>query len=118
MAKVEINTGRIIKPYSKTDITGVFDLKPWDNSQNGKQRRYYWKCLINVIADYTGYPPQEVHEKMAFRFLLIDDGKSKRIRSTEKLTAKEREVYHEDIRRFASVELELYLMLPNEFKDE
>jgi len=117
MAKVKIEKGHILWPFEQTQVCGIFDLKLWDNSQNGKQRRYYWKCLIKEIADYTGYSDQEVHEKMAYRFLLVDDGKSKRVRSTEKLTAKEREVYHEDIRRFASVELELYLCLPNEFKD-
>ena len=116
--KIEIKNGQIIWPQKQTDVSGLYDLSVWDNSQTGRQRRYYWKCLIKAIADYTGYTKDEAHEKMAYMFLLVDDGKGKRVRSTEKLTAKEREVYHEDIRRFCSVKLDLYLPLPNEFKNK
>lgn len=114
--RVELSEGRIIVPFKKTTLSGVFDLKPFDNSQNGKQRRYYWKCLIHAIADYTGYTEQETHGRMGFMFLLDKTGKTPYVRSSESITAKEREVYHEDIRRFSSVELGLYLPLPNEYE--
>ena len=113
--QVEISEGRIILPYKHAQLTGKFTLEELDNTQSGKQRRYYWKCLIKPISDYTGYTKKEAHGRMAYKFLLNNEGKTPFVPSTEDLTPKRREEYHEDIRRFASTDLSMYLELPNEY---
>lgn len=115
MTLVTIHEGRIISPFKHTQISGKYDLKKPDNSQTGQQRRYYWKCLIKPIAEYTGYTNDETHGRMGYMHLLDKSGKTPFVPSTESLTPKRREVYHEDIRRFSSTDLELYLELPNEY---
>jgi len=113
--KVEIRNGRIVAPNVPKVVDGEYELEKVDNSQTGKQRRYYWKCLIRPISEHTGYTEKETHGRMAYMFILNDIGKTPYVESTEDLSPKRREIYHEDIRRFASTDLSLYLELPNEY---
>lgn len=75
-----------------------------DISRN--QENYYWAVIIKSIMDVTGYSKNETHELMKNMFL--SGG------STKELTTSQAEKYYSEIRGWASVELGLYLPLPNE----
>ena len=114
--KIQVTDSRIIAPH--LDIQdGVYELKKWSNKTSDKQRRYYWGCLIKAISDYSGYTEQETHEKMKEIHLRVTDKGSPYNRSTQDLNTKEREEYHEDVRRWGSTVLGLYLPLPREYLD-
>ena len=72
------------------------------------------QVLVKQIADYTGYTSEETHAKLAYKFLLVRDEKTPYVRSTTTLNTTEMEKYNEDVRRWASSFLSLYLPLPNE----
>lgn len=84
--------------------------KPRSNNQNA----YYWDIPIQMIADHTGMTPDETHEAMKFLFLKKHVGSIVTVRSSATLNTLEFEEFTENIRRFASSELNIYIPLPNE----
>lgn len=83
------------------------------------QNAYYWGIVIQQISDEWGYFPNEVHQILKIEFLKIDDvvykGKTFPIvKSTTKLKTDEFEEYLEKCRMWASINLEICILLPNE----
>jgi hypothetical protein len=80
------------------------------------QNRYYWKVVVGLLMDHTGYAKDEMHEILRARFLTEPDdfGCPGRIRSTAELTTAEAEVYFREIREWASANLGCYIPEPNE----
>lgn len=84
-----------------------------DRSNN--QNKYYWSVPVDLIAEYTGYTPDETHEALRMMFLRkYDDRIMPSIRSTTELSTVEFEDYMKQIRQWASMDLQLYIPLPNE----
>lgn len=83
-------------------------------TRSQKQNRYMFGVVYKLIADHTGYTPEEVHQLMTKEFLGYENLGEKFIKSTTRLNTKEMEEYLENVRRFASVELGCYVPLPNE----
>lgn len=86
------------------------------NSRSSQQNRYYWGVVINMLAEFTGYTPDEMHDALKMLFLKIpgERGLPDRLKSTTELTTVEFENYMEQIRNWAAVELAYYVPLPNE----
>lgn len=83
-------------------------------TRSKEQNGYYWKVICNLVSDHTGYTPDESHQEMASLFLSYEkDGKTF-VKSTTKLKTAEFEDYMESCRRWAAVELQIYLPMPNE----
>ena len=82
-------------------------------SRSNNQNKYYWGVVIKLISEVTGYTQDEAHDAMRMQFLL-KNGDVTTIKSTSGLTTGEFEEYLENIRRFASVNLNCYIPLPNE----
>jgi len=78
------------------------------------QNRYYWGVVCKLVSDHTGYTPDEVHQIMAGQFLGYERNEIRFIPSTTKLKTGEFEIYMEQCRRWASVELSCYIPLPSE----
>jgi len=114
---VEISEGRIIKPFGKTDISGKFDLTPFKKKRTNPQNSYYWGCLVKHISNETGHDPDDTHGKLAYKFLLVKTESQPFVRSTTSLNTVEMEDYNENVRRWASEFLQLYLPLPNEWSE-
>ena len=72
-----------------------------------RQNRYYWKCIVKPLCDFTGYHKFEMHEILKSMFILT---------TTKELDKKEFQQYCEEIRAWASVDLGVHLQAPNEFK--
>jgi hypothetical protein len=97
-------------------------------SRTDKQRRYYFGVIIRMIAmESYGEESKEtmmkIHEFLKATYLKdfiefrLPDGRilvEEIIKSTEDLNTVEEEEYHEECRRWASIELNLYIPLPNE----
>lgn len=75
--------------------------------RSNRQNRYYWKCIIEEISQYTGYHKYEAHDIMKEMFIP---------HTSKELTKEEFNNYCEEIRIWASQELGLILMTPNEYK--
>jgi len=93
-------------------------IKPHRNSRSYNQNRYYWGVIISILADFTGYSKDEMHEVLKGKFLSDEkEIAGEQIRfsySTAELNTVEFEQYLTDIREWASVKLGLFIPLPNE----
>jgi hypothetical protein len=82
------------------------------------QNAYYWSVCLEILSGHTGFTPEEIHEIMKYKFLKEHKNAGEKlflyVKSTTKLNTTEMEEYLEKIRRFASIELNCFIPLPNE----
>ena len=78
-----------------------------------QQNNYYWGVVCKIMSDETGYTPEEMHQILGEKFLSYDKDEMTFVKSTTKLRTKDFEDYMEKCRRFASMELQCYVPLPN-----
>ncbi len=90
-------------------------IKKHEDLCSSAQRGYYFGVIVKLIAEHTGHDTDEIHDYLKWKFLRDKDKIGLQIaRSTESLTTKEREEYHEKCRRWAFVVLNITIPLPNE----
>ena len=82
--------------------------------RSNQQNRYMWGVIYKLLSETTGHTPDEIHDSMRAMFLMDNLGKFSIMRSTTSLTTVEMETYLENIRQFASMELNCIIPLPNE----
>jgi len=88
------------------------------------QNSYYWKCIVQGLAEELGYFPNEMHDALRAKFLseyeMISCNDNQivinKIGSTTALNTKSFEQYTEQIRVWALTDLGIRLMLPNEYE--
>ena len=104
----------------KTAKFGIkIDISKKKTLRSINQNSYYWGVLIKQISDEWGYFPEEVHQILKTKFLKKDevviDGDTYIItKSTAKLKTDEMEEYLEKCRMWASINLGICILLPNE----
>ena len=94
------------------------------NNRSNMQNSYYWKCIVQGLAEELGYFPNEMHEilkvKFASEWQSIEINEKQiglqTVNSTARMNTKEFEVYADQIRIWALTELGIRLMLPNEYQ--
>tara|TARA_Y100001951_G_C11256157_1_gene249532 strand:- start:286 stop:669 length:384 start_codon:yes stop_codon:yes gene_type:complete len=102
----------------------VVDVKKQKNNRSMMQNNYYWKCIVQVLAEELGYFNDEMHDTLKVKFasewqsIEINDKQIglQVINSTARMNTKAFEIYAEHIRIWALSELGIRLMLPNEYK--
>jgi hypothetical protein len=78
-------------------------LKKRSRNRSHNQNRYYWGCVIAMLAEHCGYDPEEMHEALKQRFLAIHtEGPLPTVRSTVALNTAEFTTYLEQCRRLAA----------------
>lgn len=82
------------------------------------QNSYYWGVVVKIIADHTGYTPEETHQELARMFLAYEKDGKIFTQSTAKLDTLEFENYLERSRKWAWSQFELTIPLPNEVTEE
>ena len=100
------------------------EVKKHRNTRSNVQNNYYWKCIVQVLAQELGYFNDEMHDILRAKFLneweMIEINNNKiglnKIVSTTSLNTKAFEVYAEQIRIWALSDLGIRLMLPNEYQ--
>ncbi len=102
----------------------IVSVKKQRNTRSNMQNSYYWKCIVQGLAEELGYFPNEMHDALRARFLSeyemisINDNQIaiNKIGSTTALNTKAFEEYTEKIRVWALTDLGIRLMLPNEYE--
>ena len=102
----------------------IVSVKKQRNTRSNMQNSYYWKCIVQGLAEELGYFPNEMHDALRAKFLseyeMISYNDNQiainKIGSTTALNTKEFEQYTEQIRVWALTDLGIRLMLPNEYE--
>jgi len=102
----------------------IVDVKKQRNNRSNMQNNYYWKCIVQGLAEELGYFPDEMHDilkvKFASEWQSIEINEKQiglqTVNSTARMNTKEFEVYADQIRIWALTELGIRLMLPNEYE--
>jgi hypothetical protein len=101
----------------------VVDVKKQKNNRSMMQNNYYWKCIVQVLAEELGYFNDEMHDTLKVKFAsewqsIEINNKTiglQTVNSTARMNTKAFEIYAETIRIWALSELNIRLMLPNEY---
>jgi len=110
------------------DVSGNEGKNVYITIREQKNRRslnlnsYYWAVVVRLVSVETGYDKEEAHEILKSMFLRTKyqikgiwvDG----MKSTTKLSNQEMSDYIEEVKRFASSSLGLYIPDPNEVEYE
>ena len=102
----------------------VVEVKKQKNNRSMMQNNYYWKCIVQVLAEELGYFNDEMHDCLKVKFAsewssIEINNKTialQTVNSTARMNTKAFEIYAENIRIWALSELNIRLMLPNEYK--
>jgi len=94
------------------------------NNRSNMQNNYYWACIVQPLANELGYFPDEMHDTLKVKFaslwesIEVNDKQIglQKVKSTAKMNSKEFEIYADQIRIWALTELNIKLMLPNEYE--
>jgi hypothetical protein len=71
-----------------------------------QQNRYYWGVVVDLLAAYTGYLPEEMHEALKFKFLRIKRDKlPDTVKSTAGLSKDDFCEYIDSIQKWAATEM-------------
>ena len=97
--------------------------KQRDNRSN-MQNNYYWACIVQPLANELGYFPDEMHDTLKVKFasewqsIEINNKQIglQTVSSTANMNTKDFEIYADQIRIWALTELNIKLMLPNEYE--
>jgi hypothetical protein len=77
------------------------------------QNRYMWGVVYELLSEFTGYTPSEIHDAMRMLFLQDNLRKIPTLRSTTELTTVEMETYLSQIKQWAA-EQNLVIPDPNQ----
>ena len=92
----------------------IMTIKEHRNNRSSNQSNYMWGVVYDIIAKELGYTTEEIHGLMGREFLAYEKKGEWFVKSTTSLNTKEMEEYLEKVRRFASMEFNCYIPLPNE----
>ena len=117
---LELNDKKLYDEYLKTlegDV--VLTVKKPEKPRSNAENRYYWHCIVEVLAkELFGDGPEakkEMHDALREKFLGRHTEQGLRlIQSTTSLCTVQFEQYLKEIREWASADLHIYLPLPNE----
>ena len=102
----------------------IVDVKKQRNNRSNMQNSYYWKCIVQGLAEELGYFPDEMHDILKVKFssewqsVMVNDKTVgiQMVNSTARMNTGEFELYAEQIRIWALTELGIRLMMPNEYE--
>lgn len=117
--KLVIHDQQRLKEYL-AGIKGEVEItiKRWRPNRTLNQNAYYWAVCLALVADHTGFDPEEVHQIFEKKFLAYQKPyKGKRYwfyKRCSSLNTAEFGEYLEKIIRFAGQELGVEIPQPNE----
>ena len=102
----------------------IVEVKKQRNTRSNMQNSYYWKCIVQGLAEELGYFPDEMHDILKVKFssewqsVMVNDKTVgiQMVNSTARMNTGEFELYAEQIRIWALTELGIRLMMPNEYE--
>ena len=117
------NREQFDKDLSSNEGKNVYiTIREQKNRRSLNLNSYYWAVVVRLVSAETGYDKEETHEVLKSMFLrtryqikgIWVDG----MKSTTKLSNQEMNEYIEEVKRFASSSLGLYIPDPNEVEYE
>jgi hypothetical protein len=115
---------KMVKFFSKALGKRVFaTLETETKNRSLSQNAYYWGVIIDLLSEHCGFTTDEMHEILKHKFLRRSvwivkkhgiEEQSIITKSTQELTTKEFEDYLSKVREWSSLELGVYIPLPNE----
>ena len=96
----------------KVDIT-ISKHKKARPQRSSEQNKYYWGAVINLLEDF-GNEPQDIHNALKMKFLAEPKNGLWFAPSTTDLDIAKMEEYLRQVREWASMEMGIYIPLPNE----
>lgn len=108
--------------FSYEGKTVVITVREQKKRRSLNLNSYYWAVVVKLLSEETGYDKEEMHEVLKSMFLrtryqikgIWIDG----TKSTTKLSNKEMNDYLEEVKRFATTTLSVYIPDPNEVEYE
>ena len=105
------------------DSDYIVNVKKQRNNRSNMQNSYYWKCIVQGLAEELGYFPDEMHDTLKVKFasewqsIEVNDKTIglQVVKSSATLDTKAFEIYADQIRIWALTELGIRLMMPNEY---
>jgi len=102
----------------------IVSVKKQRNTRSNMQNSYYWKCIVQGLAEELGYFPDEMHDILKVKFssewnsIELNDRTVaiQTVKSTARMDSKAFEIYADQIRMWAMTDLGIRLMLPNEYE--
>jgi hypothetical protein len=111
-----VNYSKVISSLEGKAV--VVNIKEPRSQRSINQNGYYWGVVINILADFTGYSDDEVHEILKAKFLSAEKKVGNEVVkyaiSTTTLDTLEFEDYCHKIREWASASLNVYIPVPGE----
>ena len=78
--------------------------------RNNQQNRYYWGCVLDILASEWGYGKEELHELLLHRHSRVpQQGKPSRVERTSDMSVEEFCSYVDRIKRWAIVEYGIHV---------
>lgn len=96
----------------------ILTLDKYVKPRSDNQNRYLWGVVYKILGEELGYLPEEIHDAMKLKFLIVHGNKIATLKSTTELSTKEFEEYVFNIRQWASMELQINIPEPNEIDFE
>lgn len=97
----------------------ILTIEEKKNRRSLRQNAYYWGVVIPLIAEYTGYSENDIHDLLKTMFLkkyIVLNGKEKTIiRSTSELTTAEFAEYLKKIVQWAWDKLQIVIPEPEKY---
>jgi len=94
---------------------GLLSIEKLFRQRSIQQNRYYWGCIVDILAEEFGYTKEECHEALKWQFLRKhEEGKPDTVKSTTELSTIEFNEYNDQIKVWASTEYGIVIPDPNQ----
>mgnify|MGYP003122673094 FL=1 len=99
------------------------EVKKQRNTRSVNANKYYWKCIVQPLANELGYLTDEMHETLKVKFnsefemITVNEMTTgiQKVKSTTQMDSKAFDTYMERIRVWAAIDLGIRLRMPNEY---
>ena len=99
------------------------EVKKQRNTRSVNANKYYWKCIVQPLANELGYLTDEMHETLKVKFnsefemITVNEMTTgiQKVKSTTQMDTKAFDTYMELIRVWAAIDLGIRLRMPNEY---
>jgi hypothetical protein len=91
-------------------------VREYKSQRSNNQNNYYFGVVCQILGDYFGYTVEEMHDALKMKFLRKGAADLETVVSTTKLNTAQFEDYLEKVRRWALLEYNVTVPLPNEFE--
>jgi hypothetical protein len=99
---------------SDSEVFMVLGRKTKATVRSEQQNRYYWGVVVDLLSLSTGYTPDEMHEALKMKFLMVHrENLPDTVKSTARLTKDEFCEYIDNIQKWAARDMGVVIPDPD-----